>query len=164
MIRPARPDEIALLEGVEESSARLFRGTPMEFALDHPPLDRARHERALAEGSLWVADEDGRIAGFLCAHRIDDQLYIDELAVAEPFQRRGLGRALMREAIDHARGRHAAIALITDRELAFNAPFYATLGFVEDEAPHPGVRAELDGEAGDGFDMARRCAMILRLG
>ncbi|WZB66012.1 hypothetical protein WJ971_27115 [Achromobacter xylosoxidans] len=53
------------------------------------------------------------------------------------------------------------MALTTDRELPWNAPFYQRQGFVEVPAPQlgPALRARLEAEAAAGFDPARRCAM-----
>jgi hypothetical protein len=57
------------------------------------------------------------------------------------------------------------MTLTTYRDLAWNGPFYARLGFVEiepDEAG-PGHRETLRQEAAAAHDPARRCIMAFRL-
>lgn len=162
MIRPARSGELEAIGRIERSSDELFRGTHLEWAIGKWPPQHERYRRALGEKRLWVWEEGGELAGFVAAHRIDGLLYIAQLAVAAGFQRRGIGRALIERAIAEARCGFPAAALITDRLIAWNMPFYASLGFEEWPDPSPGIRAELDEEFEDGFDPATRVAMILR--
>ncbi|WP_279386500.1 GNAT family N-acetyltransferase [Phenylobacterium hankyongense] len=115
---------------------------------------------------VWVADDaTGRI-GFAACEAFDDALHLWELAVRRARQGQGVGRALVRAVIDAARARGcAAVTLTTFREIAWNGPFYARLGFRE-LAVH-----ELDGrlaevlsrEAEKGLDVATRCAMRLAI-
>lgn len=162
MIRSARADEIEAIGRIEHAADQLFRGTHLEWAIGKWPPQHDRYRRALREGRLWVWEEDGRPAGFVAAYRIGEVLYIAQLAVAATAQRKGIGSALMERAIAEARGDFSAAALITDRLIAWNMPFYASLGFEEWPDPSPGIQAELDEEFEDGFDPATRVAMILR--
>lgn len=162
MIRAARSADLDAIGTVEESADTLFRGTHLEWAIGKWPPPRDRYERSLGEGRLWIWEEEERIAGFVCAHVVDDLLYIDQLAVGADFQRLGIGRKLMLHAIAHARDRDMAVALITDRKIPWNQPFYASLGFAEWLDPSPGIQAELDEEYADGFDPATRVAMLLK--
>ena len=163
-IRLATATELDALDAVIRSSDELFRGTHLEWALDEEISEAFRFNRALGEGTLWVAEVDGQLAGLVCAHATETSLYVDQLSVAKAFQGRGIGRALMRHAIAHARTAFPAISLITDREIPWNAPFYASLGFVEWSEPDPGVQADLDEEIADGFDPATRIVMIIEFG
>lgn len=162
MIRRARADEIEAIGEVERSSDTLFRGTHLDWAVGKWPPPYDRYRRAIGEGRLWVWEEDGKLAGFVCTHAMDGLVYVDQLSVGAGFQRRGIGRALMRRAISEARSGFPAIALITDRLLPWNRPFYASLGFDVWSDPSPGVQAELEDEYEDGFDPETRIAMILR--
>jgi len=68
-----------------------------------PSDEEAEHVLSLADLHVWVAEEDGELAGFAYAHelpRIDGAttVFLYELEVAEPFRRRGIGRALVEEA------------------------------------------------------------------
>ena len=68
----------------------------------------------------------------------------------------------MQAAIDWARGRRLpAVTLTTFRSIPWNAPFYASMGFVELETPTPHLAATLSKEVADGFE--DRCAMRLDL-
>ncbi|MEM8696246.1 MAG: GNAT family N-acetyltransferase [Pseudomonadota bacterium] len=163
-VRKARGDDLPALGTIEASAAQLFRGTAMEFAIDDPPLGRDILEAALAGETLWIADQRKARAGFLCGRALGDELYIEELAVAAEFQGFGLGRALMESCIAEARERFAGVSLTTDRELPWNGPFYATLGFVDYADPPPAIAAKLEEEIAAGFDPDRRCAMVLRFG
>lgn len=136
----------------------------MDFAADHPAMDRAGHLKAVNQGTHWLAEVDGEAAGFCCAYRLGDMLYIAELAVAAGLQGRGIGRALMDAAIGHARVHFPAACLVTDRRLPWNAPFYATLGFAEWTDPDPAIGVIMEAEHAAGFDPEARCAMILRFG
>lgn len=162
-IRPAEHADIGELAAIELSAGKLFRGTAMEFAMDDPPLDRATLEQALSCNTLWIAEHEGARAGFLSGTPLERLLYIDELAVASAYQGLGLGRALMETGIAAARGRFDRIALTTDRELAWNGPFYARLGFEEWSGPPAAIAAKLEEEIAHGFDAGRRCAMQLDL-
>jgi GNAT superfamily N-acetyltransferase len=162
-IRLAERVDIAALAAIERSAAELFRGTVMEFAIGDPPLDRGTLEAALSKDTLWIAEHEGARAGFLCVSTLGTLLYVDELAVAAEYQGLGLGRALMEVCIADTRGRFDRIALTTDRELPWNAPFYARLGFEEWTNPPAAITAKLEEEFAHGFDAKRRCAMLLSL-
>jgi GNAT superfamily N-acetyltransferase len=98
---------------------------------------------------------------------MDGDLYLAEMAVALPWQGRGLGRALLAAVCAHARnaGCYRFVVLTTDRELSWNRPFYLRQGFVDvaTEELSPGLRTRLSHEAAMGFDPARRCAMAYPL-
>lgn len=164
MIRTALPADLPLLPAIEASAASLFAGTAMAHVIGGPatPLDAL--ERGLAGGSLWVADGDGP-CGFLLAAVEADWLHIIELSVAQAAQGQGWGRALLQAAIGAAPGLGCRqVSLTTDRELAWNGPFYARHGFVERPEHDPALPEWLAAmparEAASGLDAARRCIMV----
>ncbi len=168
MIRHASPADLALLPDIERSAAARFLGTPMAFAAAGDPVPATVLAQAMVDGLLWVAlDDDDRPAGFALARPMDADLFLAEMSVALTMQGRGLGRALLRAVVDHARaaGSYCGVALTTDRELPWNGPFYQRAGFAEVPLAHQGpqLRAQLQHEAAAGFDPARRCAMRLQL-
>lgn len=59
------------------------------------PLAEIAQEEGLLDGELWVAEEDGRVVGFAAA----EAGRIDWLYVHPEFQRRGIGRSLLRAAL-----------------------------------------------------------------
>jgi GNAT superfamily N-acetyltransferase len=118
------------------------------------------------EGLVWVAADDDQLLGFASTEPFDDALHLWELAVRLEAQRRGAGRALvMAVAADARRRGLPAVTLTTFRDIPWNGPFYARLGFIE--VPPAQANPRLAGlaahEAGLGLDVANRCAMRLAL-
>lgn len=100
--------------------------------------------------------------GFVAGEITDDCLYIEEVDVLMERQKQGHGRRLMQVAIAWARReRLRAVTLTTFRSIPFNAPFYASMGFVVLETPTPHLAATLADEIARGFE--DRCAMRLAL-
>lgn len=165
-IRPARPDELPRLAAIEDAAEELFRGTAMAFVLDMPkPPVRSVPEFAPGV-MIWAAtDAADAPLGFIEAERHDDWLHLQELSVHPEAQRQGLGRALVMHALAAARAAGLAwVSLTTDREIAWNGPFYRRMGFAE-LAPEmqPGWLADmLRHEVEAGFDPKRRVAMARR--
>lgn len=166
MIRLARPCDLSAIPAIERSAATLFRGTHMDFPASFELNSMDNLVAALRRGLLWVAELADGPQGFLFAEITASGLYIRELSVAVAAQRRGLGSGLMAAAIAEARHRGLrAVLLTTDRSLAWNAPFYARLGFaiIADEAIPIDVARRLAGQYAAGFDPKARCAMRLGL-
>lgn len=167
-VRRARTDDVPRLPPIELSSDALFEGVTLKSSTDlDETLPIATLNEALANNSLWVAVDDAdQPIGFVAVVHRGDESFVAQLSVAHEAQNRGLGRALMRAAIDDARARgRRAVTLTTFRDVAWNAPFYARLGFrllAPDElSPYlVAVHAE---EASRGFLPAERCAMRLAL-
>jgi GNAT superfamily N-acetyltransferase len=89
-------------------------------------------------GYLLIVEVDGEAAGFVHVLEIDGICHLEQLSVDPPSSRRGLGRALVEAAKNQARARgYSQISLRTYADVPWNAPFYATLGFVEEEPAAP---------------------------
>lgn len=92
IIRPARPDEYDEIARVWMHS---WASVGLEDASD-PLLKklRARVRMEIEKGwSLYVAEDDGRLAAMLAIHMAD--CYLDQLFVAPEYQRNSLGRQLL---------------------------------------------------------------------
>jgi GNAT superfamily N-acetyltransferase len=91
-IRPARSDEVDEVARVWMES---WVSTGLEDASNFLLANlRARVQREIENGwSLYVADDDGRIAAMLALHL--QRRYLDQLFVAPDYQGRGLGRRLL---------------------------------------------------------------------
>jgi ribosomal-protein-alanine N-acetyltransferase len=63
-----------------------------------------------------VAEENGVIAGFIVARVAEKDCELENIAVAENVQRRGMGSKLMRALISEARKRNAAHIFLEVRE------------------------------------------------
>ena len=162
MIRRAVAADAALLPTIEQAAGALFATVPgLEWIAADRVLDADEHAPAIRAGTAWVAD-DGAPFGFLTATVEGDALHIDEIAVVPARQGAGQGRALIAAAIDEARVRGlAAVTLTTFRDVAWNAPIYARMGFVE--ASDARLSALLADEVARGLPGERRCAMRLML-
>jgi len=116
------------------------------------------------QGTSWVAEVENQIVGFLCAQSVAGDLHVEELDVRQAWQGKGLGRELMKTAIEHARqNRFRSVTLTTFKEVSWNEPFYRSLGFeiIAQEKLEPRLKEILQAEIQYGFPGDRRCAMRL---
>ncbi|WP_427790813.1 GNAT family N-acetyltransferase [Brevundimonas diminuta] len=166
-VRPTREADIGRLDAVERSSATLFRTLPdLAWLAEDRTAGPEAHALAVAQGLSWVAvDAEDQPVGFLIAAVEDDaDLHVLELSVAADHQGRGAGRALMQTARHVAKSRALkALTLTTFRSVAWNAPFYARLGYVEltAEAAPAYLREALAAQSRHG--LTDRVAMRLKL-
>ena len=162
-IRLAYPDEVERLPELERRAAQLFREAGLTgdwIERTHPVEELAAAQR---EKRLWVAAAPpGDAVGFALAEMIGTTPHLDELAVLPAHGRQGLGRRLVSAVLDWARARNAdAVTLSTFRDLAWNGPFYAKLGFraiPETELPAE-LRALVERERSYGLPVERRVVM-----
>lgn len=163
-LRLARASDAEAMPAIEREAASLFARDPglegfdPEDSWEVPDL-----QRLIAKGHCLVAHVGETMAGFLVTEPFRRELHIWEMNVLPAFQKRGIGAGMVRAAqIDARNTGFAALTLTTFRDLPWNAPFYARLGFEEVTAldAHPRLAGELANEADDGLPADRRCAMI----
>ncbi len=112
-IRPARADEAEILTGLSLRS-KAFWGYDASF------LARCRAVMTVKARSIdtyphYVAELDGRIAGFYGFEPEAAGVGLDYLFVETDLVGRGVGRALWRHAVDTARGLgHPALIVVSD--------------------------------------------------
>lgn len=117
------------------------------------------------EGLLLAAFvSDSTPVGFVAGNIENIWLHIAEIDVHPDWQRRGIGTLLMQAILSD--GLHRGLAgatLTTDNMAAFNAKFYAALGFeiVEGQACPPHLITRQAEEVKMGLNSARRVAMRL---
>jgi GNAT superfamily N-acetyltransferase len=130
-IRSAHAEELILLAQIERSAAVLFFDTPYAFLLNDEPLSIDFVRQRFQAGQVWVAvDPDDVVVGFAIAREVDDTIYLQEMDVDPTHGRRGIGAGLVNMVCDWAQLRgYDTILLSTFRDLPWNAPFYAKLGF-----------------------------------
>ena len=162
-IRPVTRAELPALQDIERAAGAPFRGLGMpEIADDEPPaLDvLERYRRA---GRCWVAvDERDLPAAYLLAEPVDGALHIEQVSVHPRAARRGVGRALLAHAADHAREEGlTALTLTTFTDVPWNAPYYARLGFrpLPEADLTPGLREIRGAEAAHGLNRWPRVCM-----
>ena len=163
-MRLARTEDAEAMPAIEAAAAKLFAEDPGLAALD---LDETWEvpelKRLIRKGHCLVSHVGETMAGFLVAQPFSRELHIWEMDVIPEYQGRGIGAGLVRAAqIDARNSGFRALTLTTFRDLPWNAPFYARLGFEEVTAldAHPRLAGELANEADDGLPAERRCAMI----
>lgn len=166
-IRPARAADAAYLPDIERSAGDAFRSVPdIAWVTDHEVPPGETNLPLIAAGTVWVAeDPDAGLVGFLRSDVTGDTLFIIELAVARPFQQKGIGRRLLDASVAHARERGlAAVTLTTFTHVAWNAPFYARYGFKElaRSALSDHLRRQLHLEDVE-IGLPNRCAMRMML-
>jgi GNAT superfamily N-acetyltransferase len=131
-IRLARCDELHLLREIELDAGGLFVAVGMPEIAAHEPLTISELEAYQRCGRAWVAVDGGdRPVGYLISSELDGGAHIDQVSVATAHARRRLGAALIEHlaTIAAADGR-PALTLTAFRDVTWNAPYYARLGFV----------------------------------
>jgi GNAT superfamily N-acetyltransferase len=130
-IRSAHAEELILLAQIERAAAVLFLATPYAFLINDEPLSLDFVQQRFQAGQVWVAvDPDDIVVGFAIAREVDNTIYLQEMDVDPAHGRRGIGAALVKTVIEWARLHdYHAVSLSTFRDLPWNAPFYAKLGF-----------------------------------
>jgi GNAT superfamily N-acetyltransferase len=136
-VRPVRPGEFALLRDVERDAGQRFRTVGLEVIADNEPTSEAFIAAIGSHGvALCAVDDNDEPVGFVLAGRLDQALHVYELSVATVWGGQGIGRRLMSEVTDRARGLGvASLTLATFRDVPWNRPFYERLGFAEVHPP-----------------------------
>lgn len=162
-IRFATTADATSVERIENDADRLLID---RFHPEAWPPAPSGAERIADPGFVLVAEIDEDIAGFVHVLEIDGACHLEQLSVDPSFARRGLGRALTEAATHHAAERgHSRITLRTFADVPWNAPFYATAGFVEEEPATAFHRSLIEVEARLGLDRyGRRVQMGAALG
>lgn len=95
------------------------------------PMD-VDYADAIARKLVWVAEVDGRTAGFLVLVGQPTYVLVDNIAVCPEHQGVGIGRAFMGLAEDYARSSGVnALRLYTNVAMVENQRLYLRLGYVE---------------------------------
>ena len=164
-VRLATEADLPRLPEIELSAVDAFLNT----SIPPGPLSTATPAEgwrdALNHATLWVVDDGhGAPIGFLGAHRDGGELHILEFDVKASHQGKGLGRLLLNHVIAWARAEGLSeLTLTTFRDIPWNGPFYAAMGFAEiSEADMPRHLAETL-EAERARNLEERCAMWLIL-
>ena len=164
-LRLARPEDAPHMPPIEARAGKLFgqiEGLAGIVGQQTVPVERL--QRYIRKGHCLVAHVGGAMAGWLVNEPFGRELHIWEFNVDPAFQRGGVGSGLLRACLtDATNSGFKAVTLTTFRDVAWNAPFYARLGFevVEDAALSDMLRRQLTYEVSRGLH--GRCAMRLWL-
>ena len=164
----AQPQHLTELPHIEQQAASIFRGwnVPDSVIEDTTPLEE--FQAAQAAGLLWVAlSPQLHPVGFALVEREGTWLHLEEIDVHPLHGRRGIGAALVETVCAWARDcGYAQITLTTYRDIPWNAPFYAKLGFEVLSVTEltAALRERVESEAARGLGMDRRVVMRKALG
>ncbi|PVM80891.1 GNAT family N-acetyltransferase [Caulobacter radicis] len=156
LLRPARVVEVEAIRALERASAQRFLGLMDAIAADEPtpaPL----LVRRIVEGRLLVAEIGEAIIGFVMVRPLEDGLYVEQLDVLPAVAGRRIGATLL-DAVG-ARAGAGGLMLSTFRDVPWNAPYYARLGFVEVSQLTPGMAAIRAEHLARGLDEDARVFM-----
>src|SRR5262249_5628007 len=161
-IRTARPQDLTRLPAIELAAAQLLAGhAPASVLNETTAPDVLR--MAYRAGRLWVALADDAAVGFAHVEVVErDAAHLEEIDVDPEHGRRGLGTRLVSAVCDWAaRQGYEAVTLTTFRDVPWNMPFYARLGFeiVPAAQRSPALCAIVEDETRRGLDPARRVVM-----
>merc|ERR1711939_1023383 len=166
-IRRPRTTDIPLLAQVERSAAQIYRTADLDSLADGATLDPYILITIANAGYLWVAvNRFDQPIGFLGGNYLSGNFHIIELSVAQDYQGHGIGSALVATMSQQVRqGGYRSITLTTFKDLPWNAPWYAKLGFAEVKVQEMGKEFEklVESEARHGLDPKRRCVMRMVL-
>ena len=164
-VRPTRPGDVASLPAIERAAGERFREDPcLAWLADGEVISAEQHLEYAERGLSWLALANDQPVGFILAEAHPSSLFIVELSVYLDWQGKGIGRQLIACAGEHARTLGlASLTLTTFRDVPWNAPFYARLGFERVDALTPELRQKREEEAAHGFAYDSRCAMRLPL-
>ena len=165
-IRAARPDDGPVLQQIEGLAGERFRDVGLDAVADDDPLALDVLTSYAVAGRAWVAvDANDRPLAYVLIDVVDGAAHIEQVSVLPEHQGRGVGRALVEVVREWAVAAGlVAITLTTFRDVPWNAPLYAHLGFeiVPEDSLGPGLRAIRDAESAHGLDPATRVCMRLR--
>jgi GNAT superfamily N-acetyltransferase len=167
-IELAQLEHLTVLSHIEQQAASLFRewNVPDAVIEDTTPLEE--FQAAQTAGLLWVAlSPQLQPVGFVLVERVGTWLHLEEIDVHPLHGRRGIGATLVETVCAWARHcGYAQITLTTYRDIPWNAPFYAKLGFevLDVEELTPELRERAEDEAARGWGMHPRVVMRKALG
>ena len=161
----ARPGDLSRIASIELAAARLLTGYAPEAVLEEVTSNEDL-QAAQRDGRLWVALSGDTPVGFAHVEILEpNAAHLEEIDVHPEHGRRGLGARLVRHVCRWAEARGLdAVTLTTFRDVSWNMPFYARLGFEEVAQADlsPALREVLADETRRGLDPARRVVMKWR--
>lgn len=162
-ITAANVDDIPALIAVDKAASALFEPTELlepEALEDHVPAEILETEIPLT--NVFVArNQHGWAVGFVLIRMRGTGLYLDQVSVHPDHGQKGIGRALVIRVLTEAEHRKLPhVSLSTFRDVAWNGPFYASLGFkeIKKEKLEP-YMLEIEDAQKPFMDVTKRCFM-----
>ncbi len=155
--------QAARLREIERAAGARFRTIGMDDIADGDVTPALILEARAESGHLYVAmDNAGTVAGFLIWSAKDGLAYIEEVSVHPDHAGNRLAARMIDQLAEDVKERHSALTLATFRDVDWNAPYYARLGFIELPLKRAGAQHHISWkeQAKNGLDMTRRLFMI----
>lgn len=156
-------DDIAALVAVDIAASAMFESTGLldpEALSDHVPAEVFEKEIPLA--NVFVArNQHDWAVGFALIRLRGNGLYLDQVSVHPDHGQKGIGRALVIRVLTEAELRKRPhVSLSTFRDVPWNGPFYASLGFKEiaQDKLEP-YMIEIEAAQKPFMDVTKRCFM-----
>jgi GNAT superfamily N-acetyltransferase len=161
-IAAARPSDLSMLPTIELAAATLLAGHAPESVLTETTTQAALKD-AQQRGHLWVALADSIPVGFAHLKVLAPGVaHLEEIDVHPEHGRRGLGTRLVTTVCGWAATNgYPYVTLTTFRNVPWNMPFYARLGFeqIPPAELSPALLSVIEDETRRGLDPDRRVAM-----
>jgi GNAT superfamily N-acetyltransferase len=146
VVRTAVPEEFPHLRRLEFEADLLFETVGIG------PFANSDEEDHLAKAAIVLATGTPAV-GFASIEIVDGLAHLWQLSVHPAVARQGHGRALVDATCAWARANgYPAVTLTTFRDVPWNGPFYARLGFEPIRRLTPGLRAIREHERPLGDD------------
>lgn len=159
--------DTAALPAIERSAGQRFLLIPeLAWIADDCGITLAQHRQYTENKMSWLAIADEIPVGFLLAEALPSSLFIAEISLQKEWQGKGIGRRLICYVAEQAREQgYTSLTLTTFRDVPWNAPWYARLGFemLAEETLPAKLRQKREEEAAHGLAYESRCAMRLML-
>lgn len=169
-VRLARPDELDALPAIEQAADLRFEDTPYAaLVAAYPTTEVEEFADSQDRWGLWVAvDSADRPVGFAHCRAVGrETLYLAQLSVHPEHAGHRLGaRMIERSARFHGPRGITRLTLTTFRDLPWNAPYYARLGFreVPDLTAEVFLQRQIQAQVQAGFAAESRVAMAWSVG
>jgi len=162
-IRLARVDDLLPIREIERAAGSLFRETEFSFVADDEPMSIDVLHEYQSAGHIRVAiDGHDQPIGFAVTCIIDGAVHLHEMSIHPAYGRKGVGKQLIQTVCKWAKATGLpAMTLSTFRDIPWNAPYYARLGFriLEEEELTDGLREIRTHELRLGLPIDRRICM-----
>ena len=126
-----RPAERRDVDATSRLAYRAYQNYTARIGRPPAPME-ADYATAVSDGTMWVAEDDKGLLGFIRLVDADDHLLIENVAVDPLAQGRGVGTQLLALAVTEARRRgYDRTQLYTNEAMTENLDYYPRKGYVE---------------------------------
>ena len=165
-VRPSSPADGERLRAIERAAGERLREVDLTAIAEDEPMSVDELAVYADAGRSWVAAIHGdgaeQVVGYVLVDVVDRAAHVEQISVDPSAQGRGIARALLGRVEEYARTNGlTSLSLTTFRDVPWNAPLYAHLGFRE-LAPGevgPELAALVEVEASHGLDPDQRVCM-----